>query len=113
MAASPHGKFFAGVLFGAKAANVYLGDKGVYLTGILAGMADVDAITLSVANLVREGLDPATGSITIILGVASNTVVKSVMALLLGGWQFGRRVAYTLGMMMIGGLATVLLTSID
>jgi uncharacterized membrane protein (DUF4010 family) len=107
------GLLFAGVLFGAKAANVYLGDKGVYLAGILAGVADVDAITLSMANLVREGLDSATGSITIILGVASNTVVKIVMALLLGGWQFGRRVAYTLGMMMIGGLVTVLLTSID
>jgi len=107
------GLLFAGVLFGAKAANVYLGDKGLYLAGILAGMADVDAITLSMANLVREGLDPATGSTTIILGIASNTVVKSIMALLLGGWQFGRRVAYTLGMMMIGGLATVLLTSLD
>ena len=107
------GLLFAGVLFGAKAANVYLGDQGVYLARILAGVADVDAITLSMANLVREGLDPATGSITIILGVASNTVVKSIIALLLGGWQFGRQVAYTLGMMMIGGLATVLLTSLD
>jgi uncharacterized membrane protein (DUF4010 family) len=112
-AAVKFGLFFAGVLFGAKAANVYLGDKGVYLAGILAGVADVDAITLSMANLVREGLEPATGSTTIILGVASNTVVKSIMALLLGGWWFGRRVATALGMMMIGGIATVLLTSID
>jgi uncharacterized membrane protein (DUF4010 family) len=80
---------------------------------MVAGVADVDAITLSMANLVRGGLDPAAGSIAIILGVASNTVVKSLMALLFGGWQFGRRVAYTLGMMMLGGLATVLLTSLD
>jgi uncharacterized membrane protein (DUF4010 family) len=107
------GLLFAGVLFGAKAANVYLGDKGVYLAGIVAGVANVDAITLSMANLVRGGLDPAAGSIAIILGVASNTVVKSLMALLFGGWQFGRWVAYTLGMMMLGGLATVLLTSLD
>ena len=107
------GLLFAIVLLGAKAANVYLGDKGVYLAGIIAGVTDVDAITLSMANLVREGLDPSIGSITIILGVASNTVVKSIMALVLGGWMFGRRVASALGMTIIGGIATVLLTSID
>ncbi len=107
------GLLFAGVLLGAKAANVYLGDKGVYLAGILAGMTDVDAITLSMANLVREGLDPSIGSRTIIFGMASNTVIKSSLALIIGGWQFGRRVASTLGMMMIGGIATVLFMSID
>jgi uncharacterized membrane protein (DUF4010 family) len=107
------GLLFALVLFGAKAAKIYLGDKGLYLAGIVAGVTDVDAITLSMANLVREGLDPSIGSITIILGVASNTVVKSLLALMLGGWMFGRRVASALGMMMLGGVATVVLTSID
>ncbi len=106
------GLLFAIVMFGAKAADVSLGEKGLYLAGILAGAMDVDAITLSMANLVREGLDPSSGSITIILGVASNTVVKIILALMLGGRQFGCRVIYALGTMIIGGVATVWLTMI-
>ena len=107
------GALFAAVLFGAKAANIYFGDKGLYLAGALAGVADVDAITLSMANLAHGGLDVSTGSITIVLGMASNTVVKSLMAILLGGWRFGQRVTLALGTMMIGGMAAVLLMHID
>ena len=45
-----------GLLFGvvtvvAKAAEVYLGETGLYLAGAVAGLTDVDAISLSMANL--------------------------------------------------------------
>jgi uncharacterized membrane protein (DUF4010 family) len=81
------------------------------LAGVLAGFTDVDAMTLSMANLVREGLHPVVGSTAIILGVASNSVCKIGIALLIGGWAFGWRAAAALGTVIVVGMATILLTS--
>jgi uncharacterized membrane protein (DUF4010 family) len=84
---------FGGILLGSKAAATYLGTAGTYAAGVVAGSTDVDAITLSMANLAKgEGLSHRVAAMTIFLGTASNTVVKGVMAAVAGGWEFGRRV---------------------
>jgi len=84
---------FAAILLGSKAATVYLGSAGTYAAGLLAGLTDVDAITLSVAKLAGDGGVPAdVAATTIFLGTASNTLVKGVMGAVVGGWPFGRRV---------------------
>jgi len=101
------GALYAGVLLVAKAATVYLGAGGTYLAGILAGTTDVDAITLSMAALARDGLDQNVAVTTIILGSASNTVVKGGMAVVLGGGVFGRQIALAFGIMLAAGLAGV------
>jgi uncharacterized membrane protein (DUF4010 family) len=79
-----------GLLFGvvtvvAKAAQVYLGETGLYLAGAVAGLTDVDAISLSMANLATA--DPENLKIaarTIVIAVLSNTLVKTGMAVFLG-----------------------------
>lgn len=82
---------FALVLLGARAATEFLGRGGAYLAGLLAGLTDVDAITLSMANLARTGTLPEEVAVTtIFLGTASNTLTKGVMAAVVGGWSFGR-----------------------
>jgi uncharacterized membrane protein (DUF4010 family) len=79
-----------GLLFGvvtvvAKAAEVYLGDAGLYLAGALAGLTDVDAISLSMANLVTSGGgNLAVAARTIVIAVLSNTLVKTGMAMFVG-----------------------------
>jgi len=84
---------FAVILVGSKAASDYLGAAGTYAAGLVAGLTDVDAITLSMAKLAgRNGLSVEVAATTIFLGVASNTVAKGVMAAVAGGWGFGRRV---------------------
>ncbi|MFC1527042.1 MgtC/SapB family protein [Candidatus Latescibacterota bacterium] len=71
-----------GLLYGviivvARAAQMHLGDTGLYLSSVVSGVADVDAITLSVAELSRDGaMEPSTGARAIILAAVSNTVVK-------------------------------------
>lgn len=98
--------FFALVLLGAKAATTYLGTGATYLTGILAGTTDVDAITLSMTRLAQTGAIGAPIAVTtILLGVASNTLVKAGLSCFAGGWAFGRRiVAVFLGVLGLGGL---------
>jgi uncharacterized membrane protein (DUF4010 family) len=79
-----------GLLFGvvtvvAKAAQVYLGETGLYLAGAVAGLTDVDAISLSMANLAAAGgANITVAARTIVIAVLSNTLVKTGMAAFLG-----------------------------
>jgi uncharacterized membrane protein (DUF4010 family) len=84
---------FAGVLLVSKAATTYFGTGATYLAGLLAGLTDVDAITLSMANLAKDQLSPQVASTTIVLAVLSNTLVKGSLAISIGGWSFGRYIA--------------------
>ncbi len=84
---------FALVLLGAKAASSWLGNAGSYLAGALAGLTDVDAITLSMASLSRDTIPHEVAATTIFIGAVSNTLVKAGIATVAGGWAFGREVA--------------------
>ena len=79
------GVLFAIVIFVASAAQVYFGDTGLYVAGALAGLTDVDAIALSMANLAhQDSASSAAAARTIVIAVISNTMVKCVMAIWLG-----------------------------
>jgi uncharacterized membrane protein (DUF4010 family) len=87
---------------------MHLGAAGSYAAGVLAGSTDVDAITLSMARLAGGGVAPQVAATAIFLGCASNTVVKAAMAAVIGGWAFGRRVAWALLAMLVAGAAGAL-----
>ncbi len=79
------GLLFAVVIFIASAAQKYFGDTGLYVAGALAGLTDVDAIALSMAQLAKQ--DPASSgaaATTIVIAVISNTMVKCGMTIWLG-----------------------------
>jgi uncharacterized membrane protein (DUF4010 family) len=80
------GLVFGVVLFVSRAAYHYFGSTGVYFAAALAGMADVDAFTISAARLAEQNvLAPATANATILLAGAMNTLVKGGIAVFLGG----------------------------
>lgn len=95
---------FGIVLVASKAAATYLGDAGTYGAGLLAGTTDVDAITLSMAGLAGGPVAPAVAATTVFLGAASNTIVKGVLAAVLGGWRFGRYVLAGQLLMLVAGI---------
>jgi len=69
----------------AKAAEVYIGETGLYLAGAVAGLTDVDAISLSMANLATADAERLTvAARTIVIAVLSNTLVKTGMAVFVG-----------------------------
>jgi len=85
------GLLFAVVIFIASAAQVYFGDTGLYVAGALAGLTDVDAIALSMANLAQQ--DPASSGAaarTVVIAVISNTMVKCGMVIWLGASSMRR-----------------------
>ncbi|MFC1575596.1 MgtC/SapB family protein [Gemmatimonadota bacterium] len=86
------GLLFGVVTFVAKAAQVYFGDTGLYIAGGLAGLTDVDAISLSMANLANTSpADLGPAARTVLIAVMSNTLVKGGMAVFLGGAAMRKR----------------------
>jgi uncharacterized membrane protein (DUF4010 family) len=80
------------VLFASKAASVHLGTGAVYVTSVLAGVTDVDAISVSMAQLAGSQIAMPAAATAVLLAVAANTVTKAGIATVVGGWEFGRTV---------------------
>lgn len=77
---------FAVILFAARAAHHYFGSAGAFIASGLAGLTDVDAITVSMARLARDNvMAPSTAGASILLACASNTLVKAGIAYVTGG----------------------------
>lgn len=95
------GLVFAVILLVTKAAKHYLGDSGLYLAALVAGSTDVDAVTLSTAK--QAGLDLDTAAIAIVIATLSNTIVKSSLALAIGGRKLGKRAFVVGGLIVVGG----------
>jgi len=77
---------FAVVLFVARAAQARWGTAGVYIASALAGLTDVDAITLSSARLARDQiLANSAATASILLAGGMNMLVKGGIAAVLGG----------------------------
>lgn len=105
------GLIYALILLVTKAAEVYIGEKGLYLTSFLAGLADVDAITLSIADLTKagQGVALSTGKIAIILAAISNTAAKGVLVFSLGSRSLRRYIWPAMIIMLTIGLVFVFL----
>ncbi len=103
------GLIFALVLFITKAAEVYIGEKGLYFTSFLAGLADVDAITLSIAGLTKsgQGIALSTGRIAIILATISNTAAKGILVFSLGSRSLRKYIWPVMAIMVVIGLVFV------
>jgi uncharacterized membrane protein (DUF4010 family) len=97
------GLLYGAVLFVAKAAQTYIGSSGLYASAVLAGLTDVDAITLSLAELHRSGTDASVAATGITIAAITNTLVKGGMATLAGGWALGRRVGTSLLVVLAAG----------
>jgi uncharacterized membrane protein (DUF4010 family) len=106
--ASKFAAFFALVLLLVKLAEIYAPGSGMYFIAGLSGAADVDAITLSMAQYARTG-DQEVAANAIIVAALSNTFVKAGMVVVLGAPQIrGPIIAATVAIIM-GGAAALML----
>jgi uncharacterized membrane protein (DUF4010 family) len=100
------GLLLSAILVVSRALIAALGDRGLYLGAAAAGLADVDAITLSIAAMMNRGeIAGATAVGAVLLAAATNTAVKSALAITIGGRRFGARVAISLVAALVGGTA--------
>ncbi|MGH2340311.1 MgtC/SapB family protein [Segnochrobactraceae bacterium EtOH-i3] len=89
------------ILLATALARDQVGDRGVLIVASISGIADVDAITISMAQLARDSGDHRLPLQAIAIAVAVNTLAKVLMA----GWIGGLRVLVCAG---IGSLVAVL-----
>lgn len=109
-AAVVFGLLYAVVLVAVAFAEDRLGQRGLYGVAALSGLTDLDAITLSTANLMQAGqLDLATGWRMILIGGLSNVVFKGGVVLLLGSRALRGRIALAFGAALLGGVAILAL----
>lgn len=77
----------------AKLGALYVGNSGAYALALVSGIADVDAITLSMGRLAGNELSRDVAALAIVLAVGANTIAKSAIGWVAGGADIGRRLA--------------------
>jgi uncharacterized membrane protein (DUF4010 family) len=102
------GLLYGAVLVAVAFAREHAGTGGLYAVAALSGLTDVDAITLSTAQLVRAGrLEVETGWRLILVGAMANLVFKGAAVAALGHARLTRRVA-SLFAVALAGAAIIL-----
>ncbi len=101
---------YALMLIATAAARDYLGEGGLYAVAVLSGLTDMDAITLSVSQMVNSGrVANDTGWRVILVAALSNLVFKGGMVVVMGERALARRVVITFAVAFSVGLLVVFL----
>jgi uncharacterized membrane protein (DUF4010 family) len=82
----------------------WFGDAGIFMLAASSGIADVDAITLSLTRMSESAITPDTAVIGIVIASSVNNLVKATMAWFIGPHALGRRVAGPMGLSLLVGL---------
>jgi uncharacterized membrane protein (DUF4010 family) len=101
------GILLAVIMLAARGVEVWIGNRGLYAIGAVSGLADVDAISLSLASMSNAGTTPAaTAALAILAAAAVNTAVKAGLAWVICGLRMGLYVTIPLlAALAAGGIA--------
>ena len=95
------------VMVAAEALRRYAGDVGVYSVAFISGLTDVDAITLSILQMVERELAPNVAEQAILIAALANTTVKMGLAVVIARGRMGWLVGAGLGLVIVTGLLWV------
>jgi len=99
------GFLYALILFAVAFTKEEFGNEALYVVSIISGLTDVDAITLSLSQLMKGGgLDTESGWRLILLASLSNLLFKGIMAAVLGTKKLARWIGFSFGISIIAGL---------
>jgi uncharacterized membrane protein (DUF4010 family) len=104
------GLLYAAVLLAVAFAKQHWGDQGLYTVAAISGLTDMDAITLSTAELMRAGeLPPSTGWRLILVGSLANLVFKGGIVAALGHPRLRRRISVAFTAALVAGVGILFL----
>jgi len=107
-AASQFAVFFATILLLVRFVQMFFPGNGLYVVAALAGLTDVDAITLSMSELARHS-DPRPAVNAIVVASLTNTVAKSVIVAALAGPALRVRILAAASLILTAGLLAIVL----
>jgi len=94
----------------SRAAETMIGNRGLAAVAAIAGLADVDAITLSASSMVKQGqAQVEVGAIAVMIAAAVNTLVKPALMTSIAGLNASVRVWIALLLAIAGGAAAALI----
>ncbi|MEO6947569.1 MAG: DUF4010 domain-containing protein [Nitrobacter sp.] len=97
----------AAVMLAAELVRRMFGGVGIFVVAALSGIADVDAVTISIARMGDVDLNIAARAIMI--AIAINTVSKAIMASWVGSKKVGLLVGGISAVALAGGLVAAVL----
>ena len=104
------GLLYAVISFLSAIVKDKFGSEGLYIVSILSGLTDMDAITLSTAKMTEQkSIDASLGWRLILIAFLSNLVFKGGVAMIIGGKDLGKTIAFLFGIALLTGLAIVFL----
>lgn len=99
------GLVYAAVLFAVAAVKDLFGGRGLFVVAVVSGLTDVDAITLSVSQLVNtDRLAGSEGWRLIVAATLSNLVFKGAIVAFLGDRGLFRRIILPFAVVLTAGL---------
>lgn len=107
--AAKFGAFFALILLVVKVVQARFPGQGLYMVAALAGLTDVDAITLSMSEYAATG-DAVVAAHAIVIATLANTIVKAGIVGALADKALGRPVAITAAVIVAAGCVAIALT---
>jgi uncharacterized membrane protein (DUF4010 family) len=97
--------FIAGVMLAVELLRGMFGNFGVLIVAAFSGVADVDAVTISMARMGGNDIDLNTTVRGILIAVAVNTGSKAMLAGWAGGRTIGALVSGISALALLGGIA--------
>ncbi len=102
------GLLYGAILLAVAFTKQEFGNEALYVVAIISGLTDVDAITLSLSQLMKgDGLNTSTGWRLILLATLSNLIFKGIMAAVLGTRQLAKWIGISFGITIIFGLVVM------
>ncbi len=104
------GVLYALVSLALAAGQHHFGETGTYTVSALAGLGNVDAITLSTSRLVGEGRMAAGQAVdVVVIAYLSNLLFKGALTALVGTRRLAKIIAIAFGFAFLAGLAVIVL----
>jgi uncharacterized membrane protein (DUF4010 family) len=106
-----YGAVLAVLFVSIRAVEAWFGKSGIYVLSALSGITDVDAVSLSLAQSAKVDLPLSAATSGILIAAMVNTLVKAILATVIGGWKLARWCASILLSALALSLAIAFFTS--
>ncbi len=102
------GLFYGLILFAVAYIKEEFGSDALYIVSAASGLTDVDAITLSVSQLIqRDDVTVDTGWRVILLASLSNLFFKGILTVIMGTKLLGKWVSILFGITIVSGVLII------
>lgn len=103
------GIIYTVILLVVSYANANMGDRGLMISSAIAGLSDIDAITITVSKLADINLDFTTAGDAILIAMISNTLVKTGIGMWAGSKTLRRDLFIGYSVMILMALITLII----